>query len=84
MTSLVSRKSFPVLLVLSHLAVLCAGWAQPDLAPTGLTAPSPVVTQHQMDVAWAVENQGTERPSPHGTTECTFRRTRLWVLATAT
>jgi subtilase family serine protease len=31
----------------------------PDLIPVGLTAPASVVTEHQVEVSWTVENQGT-------------------------
>jgi len=66
MTMLVSRKLFLVLVVLSHLAVFSAAWAQPDLSPTAITpSPASVVTQHDVEFSWTVENQGTGEAKPN-------------------
>jgi len=55
--ALIFRKSFLVLLLCLSAASTAWG-AAPDLIPTVLTAPASVVTEHQMEVSWTVENQG--------------------------
>ena len=39
--------------------VASSALGQPDLRPTGITAPALGTTQHTMDVSWEVENGGT-------------------------